>query len=370
MQFVLYSHRTFLKVLAWSLLLFVPIYLYFLDFFVLDSLYIMVYISLCLLLIFYFFYKSFVTRLQLIANQIANIVARKPYERIPDMGLDEFGLISYFINDLVYNFENVASYLKSGQRMFTELSMAQHIQSNLLPKETVKIPNYEFLIKHRPADELGGDTFNFHVLDKQLFVYFADATGHGAPAALIMIMVQTLFLSNKNLAPKDLIILINSFLKNNTAATMFLSSVFGTFDEAGKFSYYGCGYEKILVYRQKEGVVETFDTKGVALGLLPDLTEKLHLSEISLNPLDVILFSSDGITELKNNANQMYGTDRLVDALSACGHLESMDEVWQAIKSDLEKFAEGALQLDDITVSVLRYRPDNKLSQNDFTSQF
>ena len=143
MQFVISSHKAFYKLLFYTLCLFTPLILSFFNVLVFDTSYLAVYLICSLIILFVLIWRFFVFKLQLIANQIANIIAKQPYEKLPDLGLDEFGLISYFVNDLIYNFENIASYIKSGQRMYTELSMAQHVQENLLPSFTKSFNNYD-----------------------------------------------------------------------------------------------------------------------------------------------------------------------------------------------------------------------------------
>jgi len=371
MKYLLVSHKVYIKFIFVLLLPFVFLFL-FLDFFTSDKLYFLIYLLSSLALISIFTYKTFVYKLELIASQIANIISKKPYERLVQSSYDEFGLISYFINDLVYNFENVSSYLKAGQRMFSELTIAHEVQQNLIPSSVDKVTNYEFLVKHQPCDELGGDTFNFFNIGCDLYFYIGDATGHGAPAALIMIIVQTLFLSLKqnfsNLS--DLIINLNSFLKLNTGNTMFLSSVFCNFKPNGELHYYGCGFEKILVYRQKEGVVQEYATKGLALGLVDGDNFKLTKNEFQLNDGDVVLFYTDGVTELKNSNMELFSLNRLIDCFSKYGHLESVDLIFSNIKNELENFALNSHQLDDITLSIVKFRPDNKLEQNDFSTKF
>lgn len=371
MKYLLVSHKVFFKFILVLFLPFLFLYLAF-DFVTGDKLYFFIYILVSLLLISIFTYKTFVKKLELIASQIANIISKKPYERLVQSSYDEFGLISYFINDLVYNFENVSSYLKAGQRMFSELSIAHEVQQNLLPKSVDKILNYEFLVKHQPCDELGGDTFNYFIDGDDFYFYIGDATGHGAPAALIMIIVQTLFLSYKEnfTNMSELILKLNTFLKLNTGNTMFLSSVFCNFKPNGEVKYYGCGFEKILVYRQKEGVVQEYATKGLALGLVDGPNFKISNNEFQLNDGDVVLFYSDGVTELKNANLELFSLNRLIDTFSKYGHLNCVDSIFTHIKTDLENFALNSHQLDDITLSIVKFRPDNQLEQNDFSTKF
>ncbi len=370
MQFVLYSHRVFYKILLLIVVMFLPLMLSFLEILKFDAMFLLYYSCIVIVLLPFAIWRSFVVKLQLIANQIANIIAKKPYQKLPDLGLDEYGLICFFVNDLVYNFENVASYIKSGQRMYTELTMAQHIQENLLPSNTLKLKNYQFLVKHRSADELGGDMFNFRPTKSGFDLYLADATGHGAPAALIMIMVQTMFLTNQSLVLDKLIVLLNSFLKSNTSASMFLSSVFMNLNDQGKVLYYPCGYEKIHIFRQSEAVVESFDTKGVALGLLEDISKKLEQKSLQLVDGDVMVLASDGVTELKDQNGKLFGPTGLVDLISKYSHLPTVNEVYEKIKLDLDIYANGSLQLDDITLCIIKYTGVADPNQKEFSTSF
>lgn len=372
-------YRIFWRFIFWELILMVPVILvlmlvdagfeYFLLGFELGKQELMLLSFLPVLLGSWIYMRKNVVRpLDEIAREIASVLASKPYQKLNIASQDEFGLISYFFNDVTKNIENISYFLKEGSRMSSDLNIAADIQRSVLPKEIPVIEYLDTVAKTRSADELGGDSFDIVQKGEEYYIYVGDVTGHGAAAGLVMMVMNTLFdlllpTSDNTL---DLAVKINAELKPRVNAAMFMTSVFFRWNPNTKKMYYtGAGHEHILVYRSGEGVTESIVTGGIALAMSPDISKIAKEKEIVLNDQDIILLYSDGITEAVNSRGELFGLDRLKESLTRNASLGSSLKVFEGVSRDVVSYVEDTAQKDDMTLLVMRYvengyNPDRK----------
>jgi serine phosphatase RsbU (regulator of sigma subunit) len=125
------------------------------------------------------------------------------------------------------------------------------------------------------------------------------------------------------------------------------------YEDSGRCVYAGA-HEDILIYRSTSRVCERFQTRGAWAGIVPDLpagTTADH--ELLLEPGDTMLLHTDGITEARSGAREMFGRDRLARALERSADRD-VDSIRDQILGEVRRFA--PVQADDMTVVVLRYR--------------
>lgn len=307
---------------------------------------------------FLYIKSKLIRPLDIITRQIASVIASKPYKKITINSKDEFGLISYFFNDVTKNIENISYFLKEGSRMSSDLNIAADIQRSVLPKEIPVIEFLDTVAKTRSADELGGDSFDIVKKDNEYFIYVGDVTGHGAGAGLVMMVMNTLFdlLLPTSETTLDLAININKELKPRVNAALFMTSVFFRWNPETKEMFYtGAGHEHILVYRANEGITEVIVTGGIALAMSPDISKIAKEKQIVLNDQDIILLYSDGITEAANDSGELYGLDRLKDSVNRNASLGSSLNVFEGVSRDVISYVGDTAQKDDMTLVVMRY---------------
>lgn len=318
-----------------------------------------------------FLYIKFVKNLDYIIDQVANVIAGKAFVPIKIYSPDEFGLLAYFFNDVTANLKKISNVIKEEERMSEELSVAASIQRSVLPKSIINIPKFDVVCKTRPSEEIGGDSFAIRELNGDYFLYIGDVTGHGAPAGLIMMMVNTLFDVLLSDFPdcKDIAVNINHILKPRVNATMFMTTLFFQYNPENKFiEYTGCGHEHIIIYRAEEGVTEVFAAGGIALAMSDDISGIIEKKKINLNKGDVICLYSDGITEAMNENGELFGLDNLSDLVKKYSHLESSMEIFSSISDELSKFTKKTVQIDDMTLIIMKY--NDTVVENLKDSQF
>jgi phosphoserine phosphatase RsbU/P len=297
-----------------------------------------------------------------VTKQITNLLTGKNYKRIEPITIDEVGVITHFFNEITRDLEKISYDVRERRRMSSELDIASQIQKDVLPKEVPEAPALDIVAKTRTASEVGGDTFNFipSADNNQLFIYIGDVTGHGVPAGLIMMMVDTLvnaIISRGVTNGRELVIYTNKLLTPRINARLFMTSVVLRWDKLHQKMYYtGAGHEHILIYHTKTEKVDAVRSGGIALGMIPDVSQIAQEQEIPLEIGDTIVLYSDGITEAKNKTGEMYGLDRLVESVRKNGYRPSAENVFDGVTKEFANFVGEYVQIDDITMIVIRYR--------------
>lgn len=129
-----------------------------------------------------------------VAKQVRNLLTGKNYQRLQPTTIDEIGMFTHFFNEITQDLEKISYDVKERRRMSSELDIAAQIQRDVLPKVAPDSPGLDIVAKTRSAAEVGGDCFDFIPSPdgNQTFIYIGDVTGHGVPAGLVMMMVDTL----------------------------------------------------------------------------------------------------------------------------------------------------------------------------------
>lgn len=287
------------------------------------------------------------------------LLTGKRYRRILTHRVDEIGVIGHFFNEITQNLERISTDLNEHKRISKELNVARQIQQNLIPQTAPSSKELDVVAKTKPAEEIGGDCFDFMETEDNLFFYLGDVTGHGVPAGLVMIMVDTLLdtFIDKNMNTKDVLINTNKYLKPKLNTAMFMTMVMFRWNKKTKTLYYtGAGHEHILIYRQSTHKCESFPAGGIALGMVPDNSAMLEEKELPFEPGDVLIVYSDGITEGENAAGELYGLKGLSLAAEKFGNLPESSMIFDQISTHFSGFLEGHIQDDDMSMMVVKRR--------------
>lgn len=257
---------------------------------------------------------------------------------------------------------------KEVAEFYKELEIARNIQSLFIPTEFNPFPNSQNVAVYGrmiPAKEVGGDFFDFMVLDPtHLAVVIADVSGKGIPAALFMAMSLTLIrgVAPNEPSPADCMKRVNHLLCYKNDTCMFVTTFYGIIDiTTGEFNYCNAGHNPPYVLSSDGSLTKIGDIAGMALGIF-DETAATATSPVSfyekitmtLKKGDTLILYTDGVTEAANHKFDFYGESRLEEFLKANAG-KSVNELTDALKKDVEKFVEGAQQSDDITILALRY---------------
>jgi sigma-B regulation protein RsbU (phosphoserine phosphatase) len=239
-------------------------------------------------------------------------------------------------------------------RMAEELRLAREIQSNLLPARPPAVPGYDIACSGLPARSVGGDYYDFIPLEGgRLALCVADVSGKGMPAALLMANLQATIRSQAlaGASPSECARRSNRLLFHSTDARRFITCFYGLLDLAsGRFDYSNAGHDRPLVVRP-DGTRALLDAGGLLLGV----TEEHRYDEgtVGLEPGDLLILYSDGITEALDPDDRMFGLEGL-EATIARARPGTAQEIVDGVIAAVSAHARGRAQADDMTLVVLR----------------
>ena len=239
-------------------------------------------------------------------------------------------------------------------RVQEELRLATDIQIGLLPKESPVIPGYDIHGVSLPAQSVGGDYFDFIIQDeKHLAVCLGDVAGKGLSAALVMSNMQATIRGQAQVehSPAECLRLSNRLLFHSTTMNKFATLFYGQLHiHSHEFFYANAGHNRPILFCQN-GAVEILDTAGLALSIVEN--EEYRDDKISLNPGDILVIYSDGITEAMNPDGEEFEEERLRQVVAQHRHKPAEDILSHIIK-DVQLFRDSAEQNDDITAVIIK----------------
>ena len=254
--------------------------------------------------------------------------------------------------------EMQAENAKKTTRIETELDLATKIQTSMLPCILPAFPEHENIklkAVYHPAKEVGGDFYDYFVIDKtHVGVVIADVSGKGVGAALFMTISKTVLKNQLQLgiSPAEAIMNANRQLCENNDAGLFVTCWAGVYDtESGILTFVNAGHNPPVILKKGEKPHFISQRSGFVLAGLDGF--KYKQEELSLSVGDEMFFYTDGVTEATDINNQLYGNDRLLDCLEDCSD-ESVENQLTFLKDDIDKFVGEADQFDDITIMAMR----------------
>lgn len=240
-------------------------------------------------------------------------------------------------------------------RMEKELQMAKDIQRGLLPHTLPAMPGYDIAADWRSAREVAGDFYDYFELDDgKLGVVVADVSDKGAPAAIFMAVSRSLIRGAALLAPTPEAALrqTNLTLLKDTESGMFVTVYYCILEPGGKFTGVNAGHNRPLLYRSEHRTHEFLPRGGRPLGWFEDLPVEARVYQ--LEPGDMVVLYTDGLTESENILGEPYGEERLLSVARANADRPAAEVVKQITQSVLD-FMGAAPPFDDTTLVVVRY---------------
>ena len=238
----------------------------------------------------------------------------------------------------------------------TELNMATEIQTGSLPTVFPDRPEFDIHASMDPAKEVGGDFYDFFMIDEDhLALVIADVSGKGIPAALFMMSSKIYIGDHATMggSPAEILERVNKLVCANNDAHMFVTVWLGILEiSTGKLTTSSAGHEYPII--NVNGKYELLkDKHGLAIGAMK--FAKYTDTEIQLKAGDSIFVYTDGVAEATDANNQLFGTERTVEALNSIPAGSSQREVLFGVRAAVDAFVKDAPQFDDLTMLGLRY---------------
>jgi phosphoserine phosphatase RsbU/P len=235
-----------------------------------------------------------------------------------------------------------------------QLQLAKDVQSGLLPAQPPEIEGYDLAGICIPTFEIGGDYYDYIILDKtNLAIIIADVSGDGVPAALIMAAFRAMFRNQLKLynEPAGIMNLLNQQMSELSRKRDFITAFYGKLNfKDHTLTYINCGHNPPILLRAN-GKLEYLETGGPSLNIIKDV--KYISSSVSLSSGDQIIFYTDGVTEIFNRDLKEFGFDRLNKEILNSKDT-SANEIINNIVESTKSFSGSELYRDDFTLVVLK----------------
>lgn len=268
-----------------------------------------------------------------------------------------FSILAWFAHRLMGKRHKLKDVTLSNQAMEADLKAAGQIQAHMLPNTFPPFPDHkEFSLYAlmRPAKLVGGDLYDYYMLDSKLYFVVGDVSGKGVPASLIMSSVCSVF---RNFAQKDTPIeeitrSLNYAVVINNDSNFFVTLMAGVLDTSnGSLTLCNAGHNTPFLMRDHE--VSLVDMgSGLPLGLL-DHDDYPTLS-LTMNPGDKLMLFTDGLTEAENHDQQQFGLQRVQQLLSQHSQLDPTALI-QKITQEVDRYVGDSIQSDDLTILTIQY---------------
>jgi serine phosphatase RsbU (regulator of sigma subunit)/ligand-binding sensor domain-containing protein len=236
-----------------------------------------------------------------------------------------------------------------------ELRDARDMQMALLPEAAPPVEGMEIAGRSIPANTVGGDFFDYLTLaDGKAGIALADISGKGLRAAMNAVMTSGMLYEvvKTEMSCGNILSALNAGLYPRMEKQTFAAFSFAILDQNAGVIQWSNAAQPLPMIKQNNGVSEADEDGQLPLGMAPDVTYPDY--ELRLQVGDTVVFYTDGIIEAENEAEEMYGTDRLMNLMAGIDSLVSAEGVIEAILQDVAGFVGDAERYDDMTIVTIK----------------
>ena len=288
-----------------------------------------------------------------------NDVIELPIRSNDEIG-DLYHEIRFMQTRIVDSAHKLARVTAERERVKTELNTAALIQSAVLPRQFPAFPDrpeFDLYASMDPAKEVGGDFYDFFMVDDDhLVLVIADVSDKGVPAALFMMSAKNIinYRARMGGTPAEILTSANAQLCEDNAARMFVTVWLGILElSTGRLTCTNAGHEYPFI-RHSDGAFERLDDKhGIVMGIMKRATYQEY--EIALKPGSKVFVYTDGLAEANNAREEQFGTGRILQALNENPGAKPL-ELLENMRRAVDGFVGDARQFDDLTMLCLEYR--------------
>lgn len=284
-------------------------------------------------------------------------------------------LIGFIVWRTSRNIERLRRVNAEKERIGGELRVASQIQQSMLPHSHLQHDDVDIFGSLVPAREVGGDLFDYYIRDEKLFFCIGDVSGKGAPSAMVMGVIHSLFraFSAHENNPARVMQAINEASCQGNDSNIFVTLFIGVLDlPTGHLRYCDAGHDAPFIIEngklKKENGSTTEDSPNnlqssifnlqsnphLPVGVFDDV--KYGLQETKLEPGSTLFLYTDGLTEARNPRRQLFGIKRAEEVLMASGQLQPRQLI-EAVTRQVHEYVGDAEQSDDLTMLAIHYTP-------------
>jgi phosphoserine phosphatase RsbU/P len=244
------------------------------------------------------------------------------------------------------------NYRLTSESVKNELEQAVQIQQSLLPSVPPNFPGYQIAAKSQPAELVGGDLYDYYVLDDNTLGFcIGDASGHGLPAALMVRDVITGLRMGleKEMKMVNTLKKLNSVIYQSVYSAKFVSLFYAELERNGSLLFANAGHPSPLLFDGEK--FQSLEPTGIVVGAFPHLD--IARSYVRMPAGSILVSVTDGILERKNRRSELYENERL-KAVVKENKNENADTILYRIFESANSYGKGKKWDDDATVLVIK----------------
>ena len=252
------------------------------------------------------------------------------------------------------------------EKIESELKVAHQIQMGMLPRGFQTPDNWDLFATLDPAKAVGGDLYDFFYLDKDhLCIAIGDVAGKGVPASLFMMVTRTLLRAKATAGlPLDqLMASLNDELCLENPNQMFVTFFIGVVNlTTGVMEFCNAGHNYPYIISSGAKLKQLKVRNGLPLGIFEQTI--YSTASYSFNPDEILVITTDGITDALNMKNDLFGEAQLAAALTSLAQKDTKS-LTELLIAEVKRFSQGTEQADDITILALQYKNSTSKKMHD-----
>lgn len=241
------------------------------------------------------------------------------------------------------------------QQMQRDLEIARRVQEALVPPGSFRTERIEIRSAYIPSETLSGDFYDYFLHEDLLYLFVADVSGHGLPAAILVSLLKSYIHTEADPGRSLATFMrsLNDFLFSVSLPTQFATALLFRYEAAaGALTYANAAHPPFLLHRLATGETQVMEQASHLLGAMPDMPFEEHATTVAAG--DTLFVYTDGLTDRRNAAGEFYSIERIASVLDRSGHLP-LNDVYQEIFDDVAKFSSTEEFKDDIAFVVTRF---------------
>lgn len=244
---------------------------------------------------------------------------------------------------------------KLNQQITRDLQIARRVQEALVPQGAFQSPRLEIRSAYIPSETLSGDFYDYFAQNGSVYLFVADVSGHGLPAAILVSLLKSYIHTEADSATKlsDLMGRLNDFLFSVSLPTQFATAQLFRIEPHGNLVYANAAHPPFLLFKRESGKATLLEHPSFLLGAMPAMAYDEHALKVS--PGDTLFVYTDGLTDRRTESGEFYSIDRVAALIEAAGDAD-LDTLYDSIYKDVKTFAATDDFKDDIAFVVTRFR--------------
>jgi len=244
---------------------------------------------------------------------------------------------------------------RMNDQMTRDLQIARRVQEALVPQGSFRTEHVEIRSAYIPSETLSGDFYDYFTQDGSLYLFVADVSGHGLPAAILVSLLKSYIHTeadpHRSLA--EFMSSLNNFLFSVSLPTQFATAQLFRLDPDRKLVYANAAHPPFVLYRQETKKAEVVEQPGNLLGAMPDM--EFEETPVIVAPGDTLFVYTDGLTDRRNAGGEFYSLDRVAAILEESAGLD-LAVTHERIHRDVTEFPASAEFKDDIAFVLTRFQ--------------